>query len=165
MEKIPAIEEIVFKRNLPDNLTVKIVEKKAIGKYYARNGQYYSLDKNGVIFEIAEPEQDDLIVSSRDPISVNLGQKVLKKENLEMILKIQNKIEKDLKIDIKEFVVESEKLTVKISEEWEVYFPLEEINLCLTKLQLLLEKAIASEKRKNLEYIDLRFTKAYYKYK
>jgi|YNPNPStandDraft_1061719.scaffolds.fasta_scaffold47941_2 hypothetical protein len=47
---------------------------------------------------------------------------------------------------------------------WEIYFnPANDLSLDLTKLRLLLEKVISSEQRKNLQYIDLRFQKAYYK--
>jgi len=217
LNKFPVIEKTIFKRNFPDKIIVKIIERQAMGKYCEGNAeekplishgasggqlnseQCYSFDKNGVIFELVENqefstssmvEENNLVVKqdkSQNPVI--LGQKVFSKEILDLILKIQNKIEKDLKIGINEFVVETGKITAKTFEGWEIYFqtervktktsflffrasaentkyfPLEGINLCLTKLQLLLEKAIPIEKRKNLEYIDLRFTKAYYKYK
>ncbi len=47
---------------------------------------------------------------------------------------------------------------------WEIYFdPKSDLSMDLTKLRLLLDKEITPEQRKNLQYIDLRFSKAYYK--
>lgn len=213
LEKFPPIEKIIFKRNFPNEITIKIIERKTIGKYCVDNSaqkttgnnetnnkttiskekppvfyetskeqlnseQCYFFDKNGVVFFLAknqegsasaEIEGNELIVRpAKNQGSVNLGQKMSTKEILDLILKIQNKIKKDTEINIKEFVIEPGKITVRTSDEWEIYFSSfssEEVNLSLTKLQLLLEKAIPVEKRKNLEYIDLRFTRAYFKYK
>jgi len=47
---------------------------------------------------------------------------------------------------------------------WEAYFnPKQDTALDMLKLRLLFDKEISPEKRKTLEYIDLRFSKAYYK--
>ncbi len=55
-------------------------------------------------------------------------------------------------------------LNVKTVEAWEIYFdPKSDLSVDLTKLRLLLDKEITQEQRKTLQYIDLRFSKAYYK--
>ena len=47
---------------------------------------------------------------------------------------------------------------------WEIFFnPKKELASDMLKLKILLGKEISQEKRKTLEYIDLRFSKAYYK--
>ena len=73
----------------------------------------------------------------------------------------------ELKIKTKEFIIFSEHLNVKTSEDWEVYLnPQEDINWQLTKLGAVLEEEIPLEKRKDLEYIELRFGNfAPYKYR
>lgn len=57
-------------------------------------------------------------------------------------------------------------LYVKTIEGFEIYFnPKQNLNLAhdILKLKIFLGKEITLEKRKTLEYIDLRFSKAYYK--
>jgi hypothetical protein len=172
-----------------------IIPEKKIAAFDEANAkqlnseQCYFFDKTGIIFYLAknqnfsastEAEGNELIIRANENqtttsprakhsfgAGINLGQKMFTKEILDLILKIQNKIEKDIKINIKEFVIGPEKIIAKTPEKWEIYFlpEDEEANSSLFKLQLLLEKAIPVEKRKNLEYIDLRFTKAYFKYK
>jgi len=59
---------------------------------------------------------------------------------------------------------EDKRLDIKTAEGWEIYFDLSsDVNFALTKLGLLLEKEIPLEKRGDLSYIDLRFSKVYYK--
>ena len=64
-------------------------------------------------------------------------------------------------------IVSDEKLTGLTTEDWEVYFNLQkDIEWQLTKLRAVLEEKIPPEKRKDLEYIELRFGNfAPFKYK
>lgn len=75
--------------------------------------------------------------------------------------------EGELNIKIAEFELENERfLKVKTEQGWYGYFDLQnDLKITLVKLRLVLEKEISSEKQKTLEYIDLRFSKTYYKYK
>ncbi|MDP2951094.1 MAG: hypothetical protein Q8N55_01790 [bacterium] len=55
-------------------------------------------------------------------------------------------------------------IEVATTEGWLIYFSgNNDLSFSLTKLKLLLEEKITEEERANLEYIDLRFSKAYYK--
>ena len=93
-----------------------------------------------------------------------LGENVISKDTLDKILKINENLEKKLEINPEKFILKDNRLDVKTTEGWEIYFDLlGDINLALTKLHLLLEKEISPEARKDLQYIDLRFTKVYYK--
>lgn len=71
----------------------------------------------------------------------------------------------NLKITFFHCQEESEETIEAITqEEWKIYFNnQEDLTLALTKLKLLLEQEIQKEERAKLEYIDLRFSKAYYK--
>ncbi len=71
-----------------------------------------------------------------------------------------------MKLKIEEFNISSPtRLDVKTIEGWWVYFSTAfDIDLQITKLNLLLEKEISQEDRGVLKYIDLRFKdRAYYK--
>ena len=94
-----------------------------------------------------------------------MGQTKPSKEIISEILKIQKQLQDKFKINTEEFILsDNQRLDVKTSENWEVYFDLStDISLSLVQLNLLLEKEISLEQRKNLKYIDLRFSRAYYK--
>ncbi len=69
-------------------------------------------------------------------------------------------------LEVKEFTFfENElRLNAKTSENWSAYFDLKEnLDWQLVKLELLLKKELSSDKRAGLEYIDLRFSKVYYR--
>ena len=94
-----------------------------------------------------------------------LGQKLIEKELLDLILRIQGNLKENFQIDIKEAAISLPKrLDIKTSENWQIYFNLEsDIDLQIIKLNLLLKQEITAEIREELEYIDLRFTRVYYK--
>jgi len=95
----------------------------------------------------------------------NLGKQVIDREKMNQILKINNELRKNLNIEAEKFLLkENKRLNVVTGEGWEIYFDLrEDIDFALTKLRLLLEKEIPPGDREGLEYIDLRFSKVYYK--
>jgi hypothetical protein len=96
-----------------------------------------------------------------------LGEQMIGRDYLEKIFKIQKFFQEELKIEIEEFVFFEQRLNLKTKEGWEIYFdPREDINWQLTKLNLVLKEEILPEKRRNLEYIELRFGDlATYKYR
>jgi hypothetical protein len=176
LKKFHRIAKIEISRNFPDSLNVLVTERKIIATFcqqfeedkssslpfaIAREDNCFVLDKEGIIFEkkpidrIIQPLIKALI--SADEIS--LGKKVIEKEDLISILEINSQLKEDLNILVKEFIISSkEKLIVLTSEGWELYFNLQEdVKWQLTKLKALLEEKIPSEKRQDLEHIELRF--------
>jgi len=111
-------------------------------------------------------KKDQLIISLGE-INQNfvVGELFLLKNRIKDFLEIEKILKNNLKIEIKDLIVISEKrLNVRTREGWEIYFNLEkDIKLQITKLEVLLEQEILIEKRKNLEYIDLRFERIFYK--
>ena len=56
------------------------------------------------------------------------------------------------------------RLNIETSENWEIYFNLDsETDLQIAKMNLLLKDEIPVSVRKTLQYINLRFNRAYYK--
>ena len=128
----------------------------------------FYIDKEGIIFEENPPRTGFVISSQEKRTQGFLGEKVIEKVLLESIFEIQRKLKEGLKINIEEIIIlEKEKINAKTAEGWEIYFnPTGDIDWQLTKLSLVLEKEIPPERRKDLEYIDLRFGNfAPYKYK
>lgn len=134
------------------------------------SGQCFLIDSQGVIFKKETEFEENLvkIIDKQNAGVVILGERVVEKDYLEKIFKIQKKLAEDhLKIIANEFIIFAERLNLKTFEGWEIYFdPKRDIGWQLTKLSLVLKEKIPLEKRKDLEYIDLRFGNfASYKYK
>ena len=173
LERFPVIEKTKIDKNLPQTLMLGITERKPLG-VFCKDGandqqQCFLIDKNGVIFEpaFAVPENFSVVRQTLDNKEVFIGEEVIGKNIMEAISKIKRNLEDNFQINVKEALVSNPlRLNVKTSENWQIYFNLDEdsdINLQLAKLNLLLDKQIAPETRRTLEYIDLRFDRAYYK--
>lgn len=188
LEEFPQITEADLKRDFPDVITVKIEEREAIGvwcqprtfnaesiesiennteKVQGQDSNFFYIDKEGIIFEkISESEINAQILMVKNLASIEdlqLGKKVIEKEQLNQILKIESKLKNDLKVPFREISIISEKrLNTKTTEGWEIYFnPKKDIDWQLSELDFLLKEKIPPDKRRNLEYVDLRFEKIY----
>lgn len=157
-KKFPQLFLVNLKRKLPNTLTVEVKERTAIG-VWCQNENCFYLDREGIIFEENPGQTEFIIKSEEQKPQAFLGEKVIEENFLESILEIEKKLKENLKIETEELIILTNgRLNVKASESWEIYFNLAgDIEWQLTKLSLVLEKEIPSEKRKSLEYIDLRF--------
>jgi len=195
-EKFFQADSINLKRKFPSILIVEVKEREPIGIWCQALPSFPSenleeqeencfyIDKEGIIFEENPPkieedksssfpfatarEAEFVIKSEKRDSQAFLGEKIIEKELLESIFEIQRKLKEGLEIDVEEIIVlEKEKINAKTLEGWDICFnPGGDIDWQLTKLSLVLEKEIPSERRKDLEYIELRFGNfASYKYK
>ena len=159
--KFPGIENVVIKRKLPRTLLINVKERKPLG-LFCSNGKCFSIDINGIIFELTiTPSADGVIVRQKaESEGAQAGQKVLAQSVIDAIYDIQQNMEDGFKISLKEVMVaNSERLNVTTGEGWKIYFDLSDdydVNVQLKKLNLLLGGEISTEKRANLKYIDLR---------
>lgn len=164
LKEYPGIKEANLKKKFPKTLILEVKIREAAGIWCFNEHNCFLIDSDGVIFQGLTSE-DLMVIFSKDDESKNLGEEVIPKEKINQILRIHNELEENLEIAVEKFTLsEGERLDVKTIEDWEIYFDLtSDINLALTKLGLLFEKEISPEDRENLEYIDLRFSKVYYK--
>jgi cell division protein FtsQ len=170
LEKFPQIWQVSLKRGFPNTIFIQIEERKPVA-IFCQDENNFLIDKEGIIFEklnnIENPVNIGYPTVRLQNLTLkgnlNLGEKAIEKELLSKILEINSKLNENLKIQIVEAsIVSEERLNVKTSEGWEVYFNLkEDLNWQLTKLSLVLKERIPPEKRGNLKYIDLRFGKIY----
>jgi cell division septal protein FtsQ len=169
LEKFPQITEANLKRKLPDRLFLEIKEREPWAAIIVNETDFYYCDENGIVFEkIWEIPPKFLIINNLVlQHEIKLGEKVIEKDLIEKINRVNTKLKDNLKIDIEGFIIPSpERLNVKTFEGWEIYFdPVADLNWQAIELGLVLEKQIPPEKRGNLEYIDLRFSKVYFKYR
>lgn len=169
LEQFPQIAKIEIKRMFPDALQV-ITTERLESIVYCFQEKCFLCDNEGIIFEEVTEEADLLRVVDKEKTEIPyLGDKVIEKENLSRIAsEINPEIESELDIPVEEFIISSEdKLIVLTGEGWEIYLDLNsDIVWQLTKLRADLEEKIPPEKRKDLEYIELRFGNfAPFKYK
>jgi hypothetical protein len=158
LKEFPRLAQVSIKRSFPDSLLLRAIERKPIGTY-CWNQECFFLDKEGVIFEeaLSGKKMPIFRIEARNSKAV-LGEKILEKEKMTAALKIIQNLEEGLKIEPTELIFSPAKLTLKTSEGWNIYFdPAGDIDWQIIKLNVVLEKKIPPEKRKNLEYIELRF--------
>ncbi len=165
LKEFARLEKVDLKRILPATLIIQIQERQPVG-VWCKESSCFLIDKNGIIFEESSMG-DGLVIWSNKNENVILGQKVLDENLISSILMVKEKLSTNSKIEARDFIiVDNERLNVKTGEGWEAYFdPTKNMEWQLTELSLVLEKEIPFEKRGNLEYIDLRFSKVYYKYR
>lgn len=179
LAKYPQAKTVHLKKDFPHTLILEIEKRKPMGTWCnIEENVCFLFDKTGVIFEekprgiFEEVEKDKtnpdliLLLSEKTEETKKIGDEILTSNIFSHILEI-DKILKETDLEIESFLLASlpsNELTVKLNEGWKIYFDLAtDIKLALTKLDLLLKKEIPQEERRNLEYIDLRFSKAYYR--
>ncbi len=168
LNNFPQIVKVEIKRRFPHSLYIGLEERLGAA-IFCQEDQCFLLDKEGIIFEeISKNESNFLRIKTIElKEKLGLGERVIDGDLLSKILEVSSKL-KDLKIFVEElFLVSDEKINIKTAEEWEIYFnPKGDFNWQLIKLKAVLDKEIPQEKRKDLEYIDLRFGNfAPYKYR
>lgn len=174
LEQYPNIGSVTIKRELPDTLIINIEERKPFA-VFCNDSDCFFIDINGVVFEKTLSQANNFLIVRQNIVrqtggggdeKLVLGEEVISKEIIEKIAKIKKGTEERSQVNIKEAkIVSEERLDIKTSEGWEIYFNLTvDIDLQVEKLNLLLEKEIPEEGRVGLQYIDLRFgNRAYYK--
>lgn len=148
LSQYPEIEELKVKKRLLSSLSVDIKQRNALAHICFQD--CYLIDKSNTIF--ADPDQNpEISIYVNYPVKeIGMDEQVLSE-----ILKISDFIESY------KFVLSGSNLDVETAESWHIYLDLSmDIDLALVKLNLLLDEI---KETKNLEYIDLRFSKAYYK--
>lgn len=159
LEKFPIIEKVSINKNLPETLILGITERKPIGVYCSN--ECFLIDQNGIAFEglVILPEYLAIVRQTGENGNVFTGENVIQRNIMEAIYKIEKDLKDNFQIDVKEALITSPiRLNIETSENWQIYFDISpdfDINLQLTKLNLLLTGEISPENRKNLRYINL----------
>jgi hypothetical protein len=155
----PQIDSVAIKKDIFGQISLIIKEKQPLAVIFNKDNYYY-VDQDGIIFEkIQEQDSEKIKIQSYDfPQEFNLGEKVIEPDALSEILKIKGSMAKLEVFAAEADIISDQRLNIKTSEGWEVYFNLKgDLNWQITELKTVLENKIPSQKRRNLEYIDLRF--------
>jgi len=170
LNSFPIIETATIKRRLPQSVSLKIEERKPFAIFCQpdQNGKCFFIDKNGVIFEPLQnlPQDMPVLEQSIDSKEAFVGESVIGKDIMNVILKIEKNLKDNFQINVKgAFLSNPLRLDVKTNENWQIYFDLNsDTDLQIIKLNSLLKDEISKTSRAKLQYIDLRFKdRAYYK--
>ncbi len=162
------VSKVEVKRGLWGSVFVEVKPRIAQTIWCFNEGKdCFLADQQGVIFKQLEPfyapENDLVFVNSENPTKA-IFREACSSSSLERILETKNVLN-SLGIFNPTFIEKASGfLYVKTIEGWTIYFsPKQDLASDMLKLKILLGKEISLEKRKTLEYIDLRFSKAYYK--
>ncbi len=190
LERFFPIDNIIFQKKLPYHLAVKVEERKpravfcllasdslrdsqALKEIRKKNENCFWIDKQGIAFyragqALASQElasaQELLVFSETERIE--LGREVVKKEILEFTVWADYKLQGRAKIRTNEFIVSDDSVEARIDTGMAIYFdPKKDLNQQIEDLVLVMENEIFSQEEKglNIEYVDLRFDKVFYK--
>ncbi len=166
--QFPQIAKVSLKRMFPDVLALDVRQRKPVASWCQENKCFY-LDEGGVIFEENEIKISPQLKSEVVFPDLKLGKPIIDSKYLARILDVNKQIEKNPDFSIKEIVVSGDAKKIKImsSEGWYALFNLDEsISTQISNLSIVLSETISVTKRKNLDYINLRFgNRVYVKYK
>lgn len=173
LQRFPAVEQAKIKKVFPNTFSLTIEERKPKGVCCIGKVNCFLFDKSGIVFsgyfkKDGETNSALPIIFLKNKSNIKLGECVFSKEKIAQIFAIRKELLAD-NIGIENFeFAGGEKIVVKTKEGWKIYFSqnsIDSLNLALTKLNILLKDGLTEDERKNLEYIDLRFSKVFYRLK
>lgn len=178
-KEFPQASKVEVKKGLPGNIFIEIKPRIAqsiwcfatpkpdrVEAGFGNTESCFLIDQQRIIFASisSDSPKNDLILVESELESKAIFSEVCFSDLMERIIET-NKVLNDFGLFNSTFIEKSNGfLYAKISDGWEAFFnPKQDLASDMLKLRLLLEKEITPEKRKTLEYIDLRFSKVYYK--
>lgn len=182
----PEIEAMIIRRVFPHSLFLELYDRKEAAIWCYNNDNCFFVDKKGIVFK---PATSDTATSTADAdvaavgaelalifseagsdmpdamIGEQLLAQVISEQKLAQILEAQKTFDKELSIPLQHFLTDAEEMLHAVTKQgWKVYFVLGgDMKMALTRLKLLFEEELTPQKIKDLQYIDLRFSKVYYK--
>ena len=164
LNTFPQVASAEVSKSFFNTVDVKIVERRAVA-LWCENERCFFVDEGGVIFKEAPVDSGFIVIETDRPLQeLSLGTAILSAEKIAQILKIESDLFETLQIEVVRVEVSDERLDAKNTEGWTIRFNLKgDLDWQVTELKLALEKQISPEKRKALEYVDLRFSRIYYK--
>ncbi len=170
LDKFPVIDSAEIKREYPGTLTIKVKERSPLAVFCEptdASEKCFFIDKKGVIFEELKnlPQNTVILRQTLNSENVFSGKNVISTNTMDVFSKIEKNLKDNFQINISSALISAPlKLDITTTENWHIYFDLNSnVDLQITKMNLLLKSEIIPNIRKNLKYIDLRFDKAYYK--
>lgn len=195
LETVPELETVSIQRKLPNILTVAVQERKVVALWCpapelpgatrcratlnriadgdsglgCQELRCVAIDSNGVAFKEADPSFESIKIYGQGQ-SLSMNEAVVAKNVLDVILDFAKEATRRslfLQGELSFEIVSENQIHAHTGEGWSVYFThTHDLSWQITKLQTVLENKIPPEKRRKLEYIDVRFgDQAYLQYR
>lgn len=168
LEAIPELEAARIQRNFPSALTVAVRERNRAA-VWCQESYCVAIDSSGIAFQRTEPLAEDIVIRGAEQ-PLNLKEEVVEKDILDAVLYFAKEVKRrSLVADgaLSFEIIPDSQIQAHTGEGWSVIFTnTQDLSWQIAKLQTVLENKIPFEKRKKLEYIDVRFgNQAYFKYR
>ena len=168
LEIIPELESVRIQRKFPNILTI-VVQERSVVALWCKELSCVAIDSEGIAFKEIQTSPESIIIYGQGQ-SLSLKETAVKKDVLDAILYFAKEAKRRSLVLTEELsfeVVSDTQIHAHTKEGWSVYFTqTQDLSWQITKLQTVLENKIPFEKRKGLEYIDVRFgDQAYFKYR
>lgn len=166
MARLPQAQDIVISREFPSKIIASVQERRAAAVLIA-GGNRYSLDESGLVFEESQNGENLPVISMPLTDTPEIGVAGVEKETMRGILRIIAEIRASTNINLAEAIIATpERVNLLTEEGWYVYFhPRKDVSDQIAKLLAVVGDETFAQKRKNLEYLDIRFTRVYLKQK
>jgi cell division septal protein FtsQ len=151
---------------LPQTIEVYVEERIPVA--IVCNEICYFLDKEGVVFANKDQETSNFLKIFLKGKEVLKIQDKIEKKILDSIFEFKDKLKEEFNIEVEKVEFFSpEKLIFFTNEGWQIIVNItDDLNWQFVKLRVLLEREIPADRRKNLDYVELRFDNlAPFKYK
>lgn len=164
LKNFPQVASAEVKKSFFDTVGVEITERAPVAVWCAASRCFY-IDEGGVIFKEADTSSGLIVIETDQAAGESLlGSAILSADKISQILTVKSKLFETLQLVAVTARVSDERLDLEITEGWTIRFNLKgDLSWQVTELKLALEKQISPEKRRALEYVDLRFSRIYYK--
>lgn len=157
-----SLKDLKMKKKMPDVLIFEIIERKPISNYCTEE-KCFLVDSEGYIF--AESDLSLVFLESEEK-DKKIGDFCLDSDLWKKAQNIMKDLKEELKIQTIRISVFPLKIEIKTNENWTLIFsPQKDVSRQLHELKIILEKQIKEEKQNQIEYIDLRYDKIFYKLK
>lgn len=171
-KKFDCLERVDASRIFPNVLKVKVYEIEPRAFWQKSSDKIYLVDKNGVVYSEFNPQRrieknlpKIIDLSNRD---VKISDNVLRPEQINFIYWLYDELPKN-GMKIADFAIPGQlidEIRVITEDGWQIYFNSQkDAGLQIEHLKIVLNGEI-KERKKDLEYVDLRAeTIVYYKFK
>lgn len=161
----PQFKEVKVKRSwFNRKAVINIEEREGKAMLCQGSGKCFLVDKDGVLFLEAGQKDSFFRILLMHPKELNLRDSVEDVSSLRLLFSMYEELDQERFLEEQGFSFLSfelgpgEKLEGTTSEGWKVFFTLQkDVAWQAQKLRAVLKEKVSREKRKTLEYIDVRF--------
>lgn len=179
IEDFKRIRQLHVSREFPNRIIIEIEERESLLVWCSFSGECFMVDEEGYAYSRVSLDSEEVlennlvkIISGEDGRSISEGEKILDRERTSFLREARKGIFSKCGLETKNEIYVKSRMAEEIKlgslEEWDILLSTNfSIEKSAETLKLFLGKEMADqEKRKRLEYVDLRIeNRTYYKFK